>query len=254
MTRQTQKCEERQTLKQYLRFAGIHVLCEQIDEGERPDFIVKLPQGKVGIEITRFHITCKRREVEEYWKALREFAWRRANYPQTVQARIYFRRLRMPHRRDFEAFTDELFALSSLGVDGLIKIESSSYPTLAKYVDCVGLASAKVAPCWTSNIDGAAVGATENELLRLVQRKAASTERSAATYWLIIAGGSDISQMLAFIDHQWLVVMKKLTLCLEESPFSRLVLDQNPVIEWRRDTGWATVGPFDQNEQGRPLP
>src|SRR5690606_24131777 len=124
-------------------------------------------------------------------------------------------------------------------------------PTLSKYVGRVDVAETKVQFLgWSWNHDIAWICVGEDELMAIVEAKQSSTVEEASSYWLIITEGATLSRVMAFIDHEWLEAMPRLTRQLDEqSAFDRLTLLQSPIIEWRRDEGWRTIA-----ENGQKTP
>jgi hypothetical protein len=70
-------------------------------------------------------------------------------------------------------------------------------------------------------------------------QKAKSTVAPASEYWLIIAGGNRLSTLLALMDADQLRIMPELEGTLDASPYERVVLLQQPLIDWRRGEGWS---------------
>ena len=137
-----------------------------------------------------------------------------------------------------------MFSLT-IGADALpirITVAADRYPTLSRYVDRVDVAESKIRYLgWSWNYDIAWIGVDEEELMAIVEAKRSSTVVTASSYWLMITEGTSLSRVMAFMDHEWLEAMPRLSQQLEQSAFDRLILLQSPIVEWRRDEGWRTI-------------
>lgn len=243
MTRLTKKEDELRSLNTYLAAAAIRP-DQPVDQSERPDFLLTVGAVRIGVEVTDFHVAGNRREVEEHWGLLRQWPMLLNDFPRHRHVELHFRALRLPSRREAQAFVGEVFGLTS-GTTALpttITIAADRYPTLSKYVSRVDVAESKIRYLgWSWNHDIAWIGVDEDELMAIVDSKLSSTIVAASTYWLMITEGATLSRVMAFMDHEWLEAMPRLTRQLEQSAFDRLILLQSPILEWRRDEGWRTL-------------
>ena len=241
MTRQQKKNDELCRLTAYFGVAGIVVAPNNIEQRERPDFLVTIDDATVGVEVTDYHMEGNRREVEEHWRQLRQWPMLLNDYPKHRRVQLHFKKMLLPPRREVHQFVSEVIGLVAPrpGAPEMLVIDPDQHPVLAKYVSCIEVAYAKPRYTnWLWNFDVAWVGVTEDELLRILESKLASPVQPASSYWLMITEGASLSRIMAFMDHTWLVAMHRLTRQLEQSPFDRLILLQSPIIEWRRDRGW----------------
>lgn len=244
MTRQSKKDEERQNLDAYLAAAAIAVDDGKIDQAERPDFVLRIDGVSIGVEVTDYHVAGNRREVEEHWVWLRQWPMLLNDFPRHRQVDVDFKALKLPSRREAHNFVAQLFAITASAVDlpTTIDVDPARWPILGKYVSRVEIAASTVRYLgWSWNFDIARIGVTEAELMAIVDAKRSSTVVAALSYWLIITEGAPLSRVMAFMDHEWLEVMSRLTKQLEDGPFDRLILLQSPVIEWCRGVGWRTI-------------
>lgn len=244
MTRLSKKDDERRNLDAYLAAAGISVDDGKVDHAERPDFLLRVDGVLVGVEVTDYHVAGARREVEEHWAALRQWPMVLNDFPQHRRIDLDFRALKVPSRRETHDFVAQVFAITAGAVDlpATIDIDAARWPILGKYVSRVEIAASKVRYLgWSWNFDIAWIGVTEDELMTIVDSKRSSTFVTASSYWLMIAEGATLSRVMAFMDHEWLEVMTRLTKQLVDGPFDRLILLQSPIIEWCRDVGWRTI-------------
>lgn len=243
MTRSTKKEDELRTFNAYLAAAVIRP-DQSVEQCERPDFLLSIGAVRIGVEVTDFHVAGNRREVEEHWERLRQWPMLLNDFPRYRHVKLHFRALRLPSRRETQAFIGEVFGLTvgAAVLPTTITVTADRYPTLSQYVGRVDVAEAKVQYLgWSWNHDIAWIGVDEDELMAIVKAKRSSTVVAASSYWLMITEGATLSRVMAFIDHEWLEAMPRLTRQLEQSAFDRLILLQSPIIEWRRDEGWHTI-------------
>ncbi|MFD1199948.1 hypothetical protein ACFQ3K_16780 [Brucella gallinifaecis] len=235
-----QKQAEREQLKSYLAACDIEIADDHIEPTERPDFILKIGSRDIGVEVTEYHVSG-RRQVEEAWNRLRHLAFERKDYPLNRWVKLYFQEMRVPPTRDLDGFINEVIRFSDLHPE----IEQAApdadiYPILARYIDSISVSSTKAHRImWFWNYDVAWVGPLESELISILAQKAKSAVASTSDYWLIIAGGNRLSTLLGLMDANQLRIMPNLESALLGSPFERVALLQQPVIDWRRGEGWS---------------
>lgn len=244
MTRLSKKDEERRNLDAYLAAAAISVDDGKVCQAERPDFLLRVDGVLVGVEVTDYHIAGSRREVEEHWASLRQWPMVLNDFPRHRRVDLDFRALKVPSRRETHDFVAQVFEITAGAVDlpTTIAVDPARWPILGKYVSRVEIAESTVRYLgWSWNFDIAWIGVTEDELIAIVDAKRSSTVVTASSYWLIITEGTTLSRVMAFMDHEWLEVMSRLTKQLKDGPFDRVILLQSPIIEWCRDVGWRTI-------------
>jgi len=244
VTRPSKKDEERRNLGAYLAAAAIAVDDGKIDQAERPDFLLRLDGVTIGVEVTDYHVAGNRREVEEHWASLRQWPMLLNDFPRHRHVDLDFRALKLPSRRETHDFVAQVFAITAGAVDlpATIDVDPARWPILGKYVSRVEIAASTVRYLgWSWNFDIAWIGVTEAELMAIVDAKRSSTVVTASSYWLMITEGGTLSRVMAFMDHEWLEGMSRLTKQLEDGPFDRLILLQSPIIEWCRHVGWRTI-------------
>lgn len=246
MTRNLKKDEELKILHRYLKASGTGEF-QNIEPGEQPDFIISYENMKIGVEITEYHSDTERREVEELWSKLREWPLQLNGYPKGMRIILRFARMRLPNSREINDFVSNVVDLASKrqDVDHLTP-DPEKYPTLAKYVTSIDLKNTDINwICWGWNYDVAWIGATDQELHKIVIGKAKSFlgTKEFDRKWLIVASGASLSRLTAVYDHQSLESYEELNNAIYSSGLSRFVLLQNPIIQWDIETGWATLPP-----------
>ena len=235
-----QKEAELEQLKAYLAACNIALPDDDIEATERPYFILRTGNRHIGVEVTEYHVSG-RRQIEEAWDRLRRLAFERDDYPLNRSVKLYFREMRVPPTRDLDGFINEVIEFTGLNPEiERAAPDAQRHPILARYTDRISVAPTKAHRImWFWNYDAAWVGLLESELISILAQKAKSTVAPASEYWLIIAGGNRLSTMLALMDADRLRIMPELEGTLAASPYERVVLLQQPLIDWRRGEGWS---------------
>lgn len=235
-----QKETELKQLKAYLAACNIAIADADIEATERPDFILRTGNQHIGVEVTEYHVSG-RRQIEEAWNRLRHRAFEREDYPLNRSVKLYFREMRVPPTRDLDGFINEVIEFAGLNPEiERAAPDAQRHSILARYTDRISVSPTKANRImWFWNYDAAWVGLLENELISILAQKAKSTVAPASEYWLIIAGGNRLSTLLALLDADQLRIMPDLDGALAGSPYERVVLLQQPLIDWRRGEGWS---------------
>lgn len=240
VTTQSKKNGERHIIDRYLNFEGDRQPTA-IVAGERPDFIIRFGQLDVGIEVTEYHSSQRQRQVNEAWKSLQSTAYGRDDFPDRRNVKLHFSKHSVPPRKHHKKFIDQVFGLTASVPPGreLSLHRDHLPPLIARYVDRIEISPAQCRIAWGWNFDRAWVGVRNGELEEIIERKAASFERCCQERWLIIAGGSDLSTLMAL--HTSLEMMPNLGTFLLRSALDRLILIDSCVVEWRRNEGWRQL-------------
>jgi len=103
-------------LKKFLEFQEINPI--DVFPGESPDFILELPDKKIGIELTEYHSELNkgkgqtRRAMEENWKKLQDQIYEEIRLNEKfagIKCEIYFKDIfLLPKKRESADFINEL--------------------------------------------------------------------------------------------------------------------------------------------------
>jgi hypothetical protein len=236
---------------------GLEMSDDDIECTESPDFIINLNNKRIGIEITEHHSSEKdanerqRRATEEDWELLRktimDSVWKDSALSQT-HSYLEFRKLELPHRRDFTRFADELIKLSrEMITSGLqvVKLDER-YPLLYKYVGRMYLKIVECFISWDWNHDAGSVGLTEPELIRTIEPKIGKAVKYVQgcmdELWLVIIEGHRISQAMGVYLERYLTHFSELDSMLQQLRFNKVYIHQymqNVIYKW---PGWVKIG------------
>jgi len=250
---------ERRHLTEALRVLGVP--SAGIEDSETPDFIVDTQDGAVGVEVTEFHALpaapgkYPRRVIEEHWEELLQASWQyRREHPDLLPLHVSFAfdEMRLPPRREFSAFFDELAASVRPLLPGLGErmVENPrgtrrgfNRPLLTKYLRhfAVSRPGVNISWDWSGSVD--AVGTTPEDIRRIVAGKAGKSYPSGLPLWLVVHGGINHSNYLEILGGEAeLFRSAQLTETLDASPFSKVVLlcEDGPQV-WSRADGWRAA-------------
>lgn len=204
------------------------------------------------MEVTEYHSSQKRRQVEEAWtdiilasRPLRE------QYPEvnSLFVHLELKKQRLPKKAQIGSFIDEVIKLcrdhtDRVGNEDLyLHPDPGSYPMLACFAKYVILREVGTCMSWHSSLDSANVGLTEEELLKAVEKKANSAQRPEGVdgFWLMVAGGFRISQVFGFLSEEDLQEFAKVNSVLKASAFDAVYLCNSQTARWTPDAGWKMV-------------
>jgi len=182
---------------------------EDVQEGEAPDFIVKLHQAKLGIEVTEFHSDLKgekcwpRRAIEENWASLQRTIMEEVEEYKELEKTngfLSFKKMELPAKSEYREFISELMKLSLEMVRSDYKEikPGINYPLLNKYLRKFHLEKVGCYITWEWNHNIAWVGLTETELISAVKTKiekiVSYKQKHIDELWLLIISGHRLSQ------------------------------------------------------------
>ncbi|MFA5038611.1 MAG: hypothetical protein WC732_02915 [Candidatus Omnitrophota bacterium] len=237
---------------------------QKIDRGaDPPDFVIHSSDAKIAIEITEFYSDAKgasgdpRQLVEREWDKLRDvIAKAREQHSELneINCHILLMELGLPSRREYQEFADEVvkFVIKNLAIltdkSQDFKIPLDDFPLLKKYVAKIRLNKVGCYITWDWNHSGGFVGFSEDELVRVISRKASqdNSENSCGETWLLIVadGGEGISQSMGVPHLHELNSFGTVNRMLEASSFDRVYIFQyllDRIFEWRCGRGWFLV-------------
>lgn len=236
------KDRELRQLKAYVSARNIMITDQEIEASERPDFRLQVRNQRIGVEITEYHVGG-RRQIEEEWERLWLKAYTRVNYPNNRFLTLYFRKMRVPTRHETDRFINEVLAFGELNPAIETEPDPHQYPLLSRYVYYITVERAevrsKIRIKWFWNYATEWVGLLETELISIVTDKTKSCVQSADAYWLVIVGGDQLSTCIPLMDVGELRIMSNLEKALVSSPFDRIAILTQPLMEWRRNEGWV---------------
>jgi hypothetical protein len=236
---------------------GPDIRDDNIECIESPDFIINLSNKRIGIEITEHHSSERdakerqRRATEEDWELLRETirdsVWKDSELNQT-HGYLQFRKLELPHRRDFMRFTDELIRLSKEMIASrreVVKLDEK-YPLLYKYMDRMYLKGVDCFISWDWNHAAGSVGLNEAELISTIKPKISKglkyTQSRVDELWLLVVEGYRLSQAMGIYLDRYLTHFAMADSLLQQSQFNKVYIYQhmqNVIYEW---PGWVKIG------------
>ncbi|MFN3233148.1 MAG: hypothetical protein ACE363_13480 [Alphaproteobacteria bacterium] len=213
---------------------------------------------RIGVEVTHYHQTrlvggkFTLRQVEMHWEEFREYAFEylRANHASLLGYNILlqFRNLSVPKKEDWEAFVVEVEGLLSrhekaIG-DKLTEIQTwNAGPLLSTHLTVIYASRWKAIGRWDSNLNAGSVGASEEELVKIVSSKSTRLQnQNFDANWLLIAGGGRISGTIAAFSDERLNAFERLAECLNASDFAEVhIFDYDAYYIWRRGLDWKSL-------------
>lgn len=260
MTRLAKKQRERFYASLWLQRRGVSGLLE---EGEHPDFVVRLSAETLGIEIVEYHgglsnrAGSKGRQVEASWEALQDYsdAYRSRNSDiDRVHVRLHFHGYRMPPKGSFRAFCSAVARLIREGGDLngrklMIRPDAEIEPLLAEYLMGVELFFGKKSWRhweWPAYMNGP-IGTSDDELHSVVAQKLA-TYRSPpgvdSSHLVIVGGGPARTRIAAPMSAPHLSRYWKLNHALRGGPFDTVAILCLRDFIWSRADGWVDFAPY----------
>jgi len=235
---------------------------EEVKDGEAPDFIVKLRQLTIGVEVTEFHSGLKRekdnprkdiprRAVEEAWTSLQRIITEKiGDYKELKNTcgLLSFKQLELPQNSKYKEFVNELIKLSLEMIEANREEISpdSNYPLLNKYLSEFRLEKVGCYMTWEWSPNDPSLGLTESELIDTIQPKLVKAEtyirKNIDVLWLLVVSGSRLSQTMSVRLSNRLLSYKKLDYLLSRSIFEKIYIYQymvGVVYEW---PNWVKIG------------
>jgi hypothetical protein len=201
------KEEERFYLNKFLALMDISPL--HIEDGESPDFLVKLKESQIGVEVTKYHSGIKgekgrpRRAIEEDWAYLQKKIMAEVKQHKELEntnGLIFFKRLELPSRSEHTKFINELvqFALEMIQ-NNIIEAEpKANYQLLMNYVKNMFIKNSGCYITWDWNHNVSSIGLSEAELIDAIKAKLVAnySESKFDELWLLIYSGDRLSQAM----------------------------------------------------------
>jgi len=250
VTRKIQKDAERAVLDRILVALALTPDSEP-EAGEAPDFIIQMRDQSIGVEMTFQRSEdiidgIKRRAAESEWELLKAAAqtfWSQHNDLRAVNVGVMFKG-RVPRRGDHRAFIEEVAAfvrqhLGQLRPEKQNFFPSASFPLMYRHLDRLVLRTAPYAE-WYSNLSfGYLARPNESNISDIVAGKSKKRFRPTDELWLVIHGGTRMSEMTLELDG---VEDFRPIVGLDRSKFDRIfVLTYLAAYEWSRTTDWRQL-------------
>jgi hypothetical protein len=263
MTRPDQKQAERQTLNTVLATLRLRP-DRELEEGEAPDFTVRVSGKSIGVEITMYRSGAtveggmERRQVESEWDILqRESEIFRDQRPELAKINVglMFRGAVPPRKRHGEfmmeiaAFVRE-HAAELMAEDRVYWPQDFSTRLMREYLSALYLRIDEFA-VWHSNLAGGFVARPDATIAEIVAEKSSKTFRPTDELWLVIQASTRISEMV--LDIMGVEDFASVP-SLEPYRFSRVfLLAYTGAYEWRRGVGWRKLTGDNPRGEGPTL-
>jgi hypothetical protein len=251
MTRRNQKDSERRTLDSVLNALGVRP-DQEPDQGEAPDFMVRLSGRAVGIEITMYRSDdtvedgTGRRQVENEWELLKIAADRFRNDNREfhdINVGLTFT-ASVPPRTQHAEFIAEITSFVRAHVSELSSQSLTFWPAnfaaplMRTFLRTLSLRTGPFAE-WHSNLVAGYVARPDRKIAAIVAGKSGKSFRPADELWLAIQCGTRVSEMM--LDLTGVADFGSVP-SLESYVFTRVfVLAWTGAYEWRRGAGWRQL-------------
>lgn len=232
---------------------------------ERPDIVIEIEGHRAGVELVSYCQAGGRRDVDRAWSNLARMAYNHQNFPNRNRVILHFIKRLMPNANDRQDFIRSVFEVSR-HENSHVKVITSGlaeFPVLGKYLKRIDLQPInpifrEIEPepvPWRWQEDECEIGATEEELITLVEKKLASFEGFNDERWLLIHEAPLIyDETLQAVESNWVTRMGLLDrICMENmtaltnriecSQLDRFILLHCYVTEWQRGKGWNDYYP-----------
>jgi hypothetical protein len=254
-----QEKRERFYLEKFLEALRIKV--DAIERGANPpDFILKLSEKNIAVELTEFHSSATgvgghpRRALEEEWQKIQQvFEQERKFYSDldSISGLLFFRQLEIPPKGKQKQFVTELlnFARDKLGdltkKYSNFKFFGSKFPLLNSYLKCLSLCNADCYITWGWNHSVTYVGLSESELKRVVCPKLKMPRPpEVKENWLLVVSGHQLSQCMGLPKIESFQNYQELNSALEHGPYDMVYIFQymfDRVLLWKPTSEWTEV-------------
>jgi hypothetical protein len=260
MTRSAQKTLEQRTLDLILARLGVRP-DEEPKLGETPDFLVKIGERQIGLEITSYDSgemigSYGRHQVEsegdKFELASKAFRAARPDLA-SVDATLHFYGS-VPPQRQHGDFLHEIGAfigthrheLTAKEIDYDVRYFST--PLMRTYLQVLYLRFCPYAE-WRTNLDVGFVATAKTSLIPdIVSRKSAKQFRPVDELWIAIRCIGNISSTLLPLNFSDL---ESLSASLAAFRFERVFLETTfGLFQWKRGDGWQVLtGELDRGRQ-----
>ena len=237
-------------------FAILDMAPDEISSGESPDFIVKLQQKKIGIELTDFHSGAKRRKGslrrsgEDAWELVQTTIMEEVNKHNELNETsglLFFKRMKLPSESERKKFAEELIKLAINMIKSDCKEISPGYeyPLLKGYLKKFHLEKAGCYITWEWNYNVSSVGVTETELINTTMQKidkiSKYKEKDCDEIWLIIISGHRLSQSMGTRLAYQLNTFNNFSDLLRKSGYHRVFVYQTMIGEIYKWPDWERI-------------
>src|SRR5687768_8071 len=215
MTRDRQKDFEREAITSLLQRLNIKEEFEFLKPPE-PDFLLYLKHVRVGLEITGYYSSPKRKQFEEAWlvieKSLYTIDLVERGLPR-LSVNLSFLKLLVPTPKETEDFIEELISfLKQLRGEittehNFFYVQNQQYPLLKKYIRRIAVRKIDNFSMWRcTEITMGWVGLSEKNILQIIRKKQKLARNYKGLYnklWLMIAAGEgeNISSQMGHMFH-----------------------------------------------------
>ena len=251
MTTDIQKDSELFAVKELLKFIGMENVIPI--KSENPDFILPTNLGKVGIEVTDYHSSEKRRQVEEAWQDFHNETVRYVQkHPglQKLNVLLFFKKVLLPNNRFWQEFIEKIHVKIAAFEKVLGEkqdeyfIVSDSGDIVSEHLERIHLSRLDLPLImgWDWNHNASSIGVLEDEICKIIEKKG-DCEIKVKPCYLLINGGLQISQMTGIVYPTRLNDFNKLKTKLLASPFVGVYLSCfNGYCCWdRSQNSWVKV-------------
>lgn len=227
---------------------------EDVQEGEAPDFVIRLKNRRIGVEVTEYHSSDKgekgrpRRVIEEAWAELQQKIMgevrKHSELKQTI-GWLGFSKLGLPSKLEYQQFIDELIRLSHKMVrsGGEESKPGPEYPMLNKYLRKFCLRKIGCYISWEWSHTAASIGLSEEELINAIKPKLVNYgDASFDELWLLVASGVRLSQTMPVHLSYLLPEFQELGNMLRKSDYDKVYIFQYQLSVAYTWPGWVKVG------------
>ena len=207
MTTDVQKDSELFAVEKLLKFLGMENF--RPIKSENPDFILHTNLGKVGIEVTDYHSSEKRREVEEAWKDLQNETYRyvrKHSDLQKLNVLLFFKNVSLPKKGLWQAFIKKIHVKIVAFENALGEkqeehfIVSDSGDITSEYLKSIHLSrlDSPLIMGWDWNHNASSIGVLEDKICQIIEKKG-DCEIKVKPCYLLINSGLQISQLTGIV-------------------------------------------------------
>ena len=232
MTTDVQKETELFAVEKLLKFVGLENLKPL--KSENPDFILPTNLGNVGIEVTDYHSSEKRREVEEAWKDFQietvRYAQKHSDL-QKLNVLLFFKKVSLPKKGLRQEFIEKTH-IQIIKFEKLLGekreedfIVSDVDDLISEYLKSIHLSRLDLPLIigWDWNQNVSSIGVLEEEISKIIEKKG-DCEIKVKPCYLLINSGLQISQMTGIVYPARLNEYNRLKTKLLASPFEKVYI------------------------------
>ena len=260
VTNETQKKSEKDAISLLLEALNQPSQKESIQnlDPPEPDVLVCVRNKKIGVEVTRYQKSPKRRGFEVAWEALqrRLHQYFREEKELCLSICLSFKQFKAPNpnkESEIAQFIMQLDNFFQSQGDRLGRCESfDDYPLLSQYLSFIEIVEFLNSNTeWRcSEVTTGGVGMAEHELLGVLKNKKDKPENCQETYdkkWLLIIGGdgdnisAQLGRSFSILCPQW----SELNSYIQDMPFDSIFIFNThwgyPLCEWNKEAGWREI-------------